>query len=118
MTAGGIVAELNRRGVRLEVHGDRLRYFPRSAVGPELAERLKSRKAEIMAFLTAGSSSNWAGSGPAVPPEVMTALLLSTVDWSDTDNREERLAIILEGCGIDPTAEIDSWMLLKPQPDP
>ena len=46
--AGDLLAELWRRGIQVEAHGDRLRYRPRSAVTPELAQRLKSRKAELL----------------------------------------------------------------------
>ncbi len=36
-----LLADLQQRGVRLEAHGDRLRYRPRSALTPDLAGRLK-----------------------------------------------------------------------------
>ncbi len=38
-------------GIRLEAHGDRLRYSPRSAVTPDLAERMTAHKAELLALL-------------------------------------------------------------------
>lgn len=51
MTASELRAELARRGIRLDAYGDRLRYAPRSAVTPELAERIKVHKTELLAAL-------------------------------------------------------------------
>ena len=45
------MADLARLGIRLEAHSDRLRYSPRSAVTPDLADRMKSHKTELMAIL-------------------------------------------------------------------
>jgi len=50
-TPAAIVADLARRGIRLEPRGDRLRIHPRSAMTPELVARLASRKAELLAWL-------------------------------------------------------------------
>ena len=41
MSAAELMADLTRLGIRLEAHGDRLRYWPRSALTPELANRMK-----------------------------------------------------------------------------
>jgi len=54
MTATRLMADLVRLGIRLEAHGDRLRYSPRSAVTPELAERLKAHKDDLLAILRDG----------------------------------------------------------------
>ena len=51
MTANEILGELDRRGVRLEVAGDKLRVRPKEAVGTELIEALRERKPEILAIL-------------------------------------------------------------------
>ncbi len=45
------MADLDRLGIRLEAHGDRLGYFPRSAVTPDLARGMKARKPELLAAL-------------------------------------------------------------------
>ena len=45
------MAYLARLGIRIEAHGDRLRYSPRSAVTPELADRMKAHKGELLAIL-------------------------------------------------------------------
>ena len=50
-----MAADLARRGIRLEAAGDRLRYAPRSAVTPELRDRLRQCKPEILALLRAAS---------------------------------------------------------------
>ncbi len=52
-TATNLLAELGRLGIEVTAHGNRLRYRPRSAVTPELAERMKVHKAELLAILTA-----------------------------------------------------------------
>jgi len=46
-----LVADLARLGIRLEAHGNRLRYSPRSAVTPDLADRMKTHKGELLAIL-------------------------------------------------------------------
>jgi hypothetical protein len=51
MNAAKLLLDLSRLGIRLEAHGDRLRYFPRSALTPDLLGRLKTHKAELLALL-------------------------------------------------------------------
>lgn len=51
MNAAELLLDLGRLGIRLEAHGDRLRYSPRSALTPDLLDRLKSHKAELLALL-------------------------------------------------------------------
>ena len=52
MSAQALVAELRTRGVELIPAGDRIRFRPASAVPPELVERLRAHKAEVLAILT------------------------------------------------------------------
>lgn len=63
MTATDILSELVRRGVHLEVAGDKLRWRPKEAVTPELVEVLKQWKTEIIAALT-GSKTTGLGQCP------------------------------------------------------
>ena len=51
MTATHLMVDLDRLGIRLAAHGDRLRYWPRSAVTPDLADRMKAHKGELLAVL-------------------------------------------------------------------
>ena len=51
--AAVLLAELNQRGFELQIHGERLRYRPRSAMTPDLAERIRRYKGELMAILLA-----------------------------------------------------------------
>ena len=51
MTATELLTDLTRLGIRLEAHGERLRFFPRAAVTPDLADRMKSHKSELLAAL-------------------------------------------------------------------
>lgn len=54
MTLPQLLAELARLGVRLEADGERLRYAPRAALTPELAERLREHKPAVLAYLRSG----------------------------------------------------------------
>lgn len=54
MTAGELLTDLTRLGIRLEAHGERLRFFPRSAVTPDLADRMKFHKSGLLAALRSG----------------------------------------------------------------
>ena len=58
--AASLLAELTKRGVRLEAHGDRLRFTPQSAVTTELKNRLRQHKPAVLALLNAsnGKPSN------------------------------------------------------------
>jgi hypothetical protein len=48
MTATQLLSELGRLGVRLQVRRDRLQYYPRSMVTPDLFDRLKAHKRELL----------------------------------------------------------------------
>jgi len=41
MSAADLLTDLAKRGIELVARGDRLRYRPRSALTPDLAERLR-----------------------------------------------------------------------------
>ena len=49
--AADLLIDLTRRGIELVPCGDWLRYRPRSAMTPDLAERLRAHKAELLAIL-------------------------------------------------------------------
>src|SRR5262245_61241442 len=51
MSAAELLTVLDRLGIKLEGHGDRLRYHPRSALTRELIARLKAHKDEILSIL-------------------------------------------------------------------
>src|SRR5262245_37466487 len=51
MTAADLLLDLGRLGIRLEADGGRLRYFPRSALTPDLLTRLKAHKADLLTML-------------------------------------------------------------------
>lgn len=50
-TTAGLLAELTHHGIELQAWGNRLRYRPRSALTPELAARVKARKAQLLTLL-------------------------------------------------------------------
>lgn len=107
MSAQSLLNHLKARGIELRAAGDRLRFHPREAVGAEDLQALRTHKVELLAILSGGASDH---SWPTDLPQIMRA---SDVPWHDPETREERLAIALEGCGADPTTEID---LLEPCP--
>jgi hypothetical protein len=51
VSAAALLGELRERGVEVWAAGDRLRYMPRSAVDPELRDRLAAHKAELLEAL-------------------------------------------------------------------
>lgn len=48
-----LLVELARRGIELWAAGDRLRYRPRSAMTPDLADRLAAHRGDLLAILAA-----------------------------------------------------------------
>ncbi len=46
-----ILEEVGRRGISLFPKGDRIRFYPKNALTPELLEELKEHKAEILVVL-------------------------------------------------------------------
>jgi hypothetical protein len=51
MNAADLLLDLGRLGIRFEADGERLRYFPRSALPPDRLNLLKKHKAELLATL-------------------------------------------------------------------
>ena len=51
MTAITLLNDLTRLQIQLKADGDRLRYAPRSAVTPALAEQIKAHKGELLEIL-------------------------------------------------------------------
>ncbi len=51
MSAADLLLELGRLGIRLEAHGDRLQYFPQSALTPDLLGRLRANKSQLLVML-------------------------------------------------------------------
>ncbi len=50
MNAAQLMSDLARLGIRIEADGDRLRYWPRSAVTPDLFGRMKAFKLELLSI--------------------------------------------------------------------
>lgn len=123
MSVAQLLADLAHLGIRIEAHGDRLRFSPRSAVTPELTDRMMDHKSELLSILrgdadlptvgpidsgTAGHATDCRPeSDTSLTAEFVASLRSSNVDWTESEAREERLAISLEGCGLEPTTQID-----------
>lgn len=68
-TAAKLLADLTHLNIRLEAVGEQLRFYPRSAVTAELAERLRANKAELLVLLTEGNRKVLsASSAPSAAP--------------------------------------------------
>lgn len=52
MTLASLLAELARRGIRLQKDGYRLRYYPQSAMTTELAEQVSTKKAKLLRLMS------------------------------------------------------------------
>ena len=65
MSPVDLLAELRRRGVRLSVHGDKLRYVaPKGALTPDLLEAMRRHKPDLLRLL----------SRPPIPPDVVAGV--------------------------------------------
>jgi hypothetical protein len=92
MSVAELLIDLRQSGVRLEADGDRLRYFPRSALTPDLLGRLKARKADVVALLhfipIRKAADAWSAAldalegDPDFPPDVLESLRSGEARWS------------------------------------
>ena len=51
MTAKALLQDLQRNGVKIMAHGDKLRVSPRGVIGPDVRALLLEHKSEILALL-------------------------------------------------------------------
>ena len=126
MIAAELLTDLAQRGIRLEAHGDRLRYSPRSAMTPDLAERIKANKGELLsllrfnpdapAFDLTNADAVWQTTldllegKPLFPTDVMEALRAADVRW-ESDNATTEPVDDSEAFGP------DGWPLDSIDPD-
>jgi hypothetical protein len=103
MTTTQLLAELALLGVQLEARGDRLRYSPRSAVTPDLVDRIKARKLELLAILDSAADAQVEETGEVcrnltdemfrrVNRAVPRDFILSKDDWLRLDPIHEEIA--------------------------
>jgi len=116
MSAAQLITDLARLGVRIEAHGDRLRYTPRSAVTPDLADRMKAQKGELLAILRCDSKAS------DIDLTNATAVWRAPLDRLDGDllfppDEMEALRAADAQWGNDPKAG-DSWEDAIEPPDP
>ena len=66
-----LLVELARRGIELRAVGDRLRYRPRSAMTPDLADRLAAHRGDLLAILAAAdlAAGDTAAPAPTYTPQ-------------------------------------------------
>ena len=84
VNATDLITDLARLGIRIEAHGDRLRYSPRSAVTPDLTRRMKAHKGELLAILR--------GDTPEASAD--TALHAAVADDPETYDAGESIEVI------------------------
>ena len=98
MTAAQLMIDLARLGIHIEAHGDRLRYSPRSAMTPDLADRVKAHKGELLAILRrdpeapsidlTDATQVWQAAldrlegDPLFPPDLMEGLRAADAQWA------------------------------------
>ena len=71
VTVTDLLREARRLGIELVADGERLRYRPRDRMTPELAQRLRERKGELLAVLCVTDTETPCGSsesGIVSPP--------------------------------------------------
>lgn len=97
MSAADLLLDLDRLGIQVEADGERLQYFPRSALTPDLLDRLKAHKADLLAVLRpapdlspvnqADAAAVWQAAldrlegDPLFPPGLMEGLRAAEVRW-------------------------------------
>jgi hypothetical protein len=90
MTAATVMSELKKRGITLQAHGNSLRYRPRSAVGPELLERLRDHKAGIIRMLNERGGAAEARQVFLRPEGTLPDELLDELsNWPDLPSKSE-----------------------------
>ena len=71
MTPQMVLAEVEKRGIRLRATGESILYeAPRGALTPELREAIARHKVEIMEMLMQTNSANRTGKGACPGPEL------------------------------------------------
>ena len=78
-----LLAHLSRLGVELVPRGDRLRYRPRSAVTPDLVERLRTHKTQLLAILRHAEGPGGATVGPRAGESERVIGRPEPVRWED-----------------------------------
>lgn len=97
MSVGDLLVDLARLGIRLEACGGQLRYSPRSAITPDLADRLNAHTTELLAILQPDAETPsidrndaaavWQAAldqldgDPLFPPKLMEGLRAADVRW-------------------------------------
>jgi hypothetical protein len=113
MSAAQLMMDLAQLGIQLEARGDRLRYRPQSLVTPDLADRMKAHKGELLAILQSETNAAiipddatalWQaaldrlqGASTGFPADIMEALRSADARWMDepdVDQAEESTEVI------------------------
>ncbi len=83
MSAARLMTDLAQLGIRIEAHGDRLRYSPRSALTPDLADRMKVHKAELLAILWPEGAPHTPAIEPSIEARPTEQSPADKYDWID-----------------------------------
>lgn len=80
MSATELRNDLAQRGIKLAVHGDLLRYSPRSAITPDLLERMSAHKEELLTIVRNEAQA------PVIDSTDPTAVWQATLDRLEGDS--------------------------------
>lgn len=106
MSVAELINDLLAAGMTVQVYGERLRYTPKTAMTPELLERLTTHKAELLTLLRKRAEAQVVNLSDA------TAVWQATVDRleNDPDFSEEGIRALR-------AADV-RWVSDDPSPDP
>ena len=85
MSAAELLMDLGRLGIRLEADGERLRYRPQSVLTPDLLDRLKAHKGELLELLLDRTDQTEQNRTPKKGPDALTkpACRCGSTTWRD-----------------------------------
>lgn len=80
-----LVAVLTARGIVLQAEGGRLRFRPKAAMTPDLAERVKLHKPELLALLAGGPEAEapWPPAGKSHADKAWQRFVRMAIHWPD-----------------------------------
>ena len=87
------MTDLTRLGIRIEAQGDRLRYAPRSVVTPDLVDRMKAYKDELLEMLSSEpvTPEERRRASAALVERLNAAYRDGPIDWPRLDVLDERI---------------------------
>jgi len=79
----GILADVARRGITLQAHAGKVRFRPRSAMTPDLAQRIKAHRSALLALLSNPGADTTPPAAAPVGPDEQESGVSSVVSVSE-----------------------------------